>query len=68
MFVCHCAVVTDRDVIESVANGASCLSEVARDTGAGQTCGRCVPTLRELVCQHCPVSTRRTLEAVDAAR
>ncbi|MFP5336383.1 MAG: bacterioferritin-associated ferredoxin [Actinomycetes bacterium] len=68
MFVCHCAVVTDRDVIESVANGASCVADVARDTGAGRSCGRCVPTLRDLVCQHCPAALRRTEEAARATR
>ncbi len=61
MFVCHCNVVTDTDIIESVANGARCVADVARDTGAGRVCGGCVSTLRELVCQHCPVSAEREL-------
>ena len=39
MYVCHCAVVTDRDVLESIANGARCVADVARQTGAGRTCG-----------------------------
>ncbi len=56
MFVCHCAVVTDRDVVESIANGARCMADVARETSAGRGCGRCIPTLRMLVCQHGPVS------------
>ena len=55
MYVCHCAVVTDADVLESIANGARCVADVARQTGAGRTCGNCVSTLRDLVCQHCPV-------------
>jgi bacterioferritin-associated ferredoxin len=49
MFVCHCAVVTDRDVLESMANGSRCLAEVCRDTSAGRNCGRCVDTLRTLI-------------------
>ncbi len=52
MYVCHCAVVTDRDVMESLANGARCLAQVCRDTSAGRGCGRCVETLKSLVCQH----------------
>jgi bacterioferritin-associated ferredoxin len=55
MYVCHCAVVTDSDVLESIANGARCIADVARQTGAGRTCGSCVSSLRDLVCQHCPV-------------
>jgi bacterioferritin-associated ferredoxin len=59
MYVCHCAVVTDRDVLESIANGARCVADVARHTGAGRTCGNCISSLRDLVCQHCPVRTER---------
>jgi bacterioferritin-associated ferredoxin len=52
MFVCHCAVVTDRDVLESMANGSRCLAEVCRDTSAGRNCGRCIDTLRTLIGRH----------------
>ena len=70
MFVCQCAVVTDSDVLESIANGARCVADVARHTGAGRTCGNCVSSLRDLVCQHCPVRAERetTCDADDAAR
>ena len=60
MYVCHCAVVTDSDILESIANGARCVADVARQTGAGRTCGNCVSSLRDLVCQHCPVLAERT--------
>ncbi|MCF6508678.1 (2Fe-2S)-binding protein [Blastococcus sp. MG754426] len=62
MYVCHCTVVTDRDVLEAIANGARCVADVARATGAGRTCGNCVTSLRELVCQHCPVRAGGTTE------
>ena len=65
MYVCHCAVVTDGDVLESIANGARCVADVARQTGAGRTCGNCVSSLRDLVCQHCPV--RAEQDAAEAA-
>ena len=72
MYVCHCNVVTDRDILESIANGARCVADVARGTGAGRTCGGCIGSLRDLVCQHCPVRDERTLErelgVADAAR
>ena len=68
MYVCHCAVVTDRDIIESVANGATCVNDVARHTGAGRVCGGCISTLRELVCQACPVRAERRREVARATR
>ena len=71
MYVCHCAVVTDRDVLESIANGAQCVADVARQTGAGRTCGNCISSLRDLVCQHCPVRAERAdavLAELDAQR
>jgi bacterioferritin-associated ferredoxin len=71
MYVCHCAVVTDRDVLESIANGARCVADVARQTGAGRSCGNCISSLRDLVCQHCPVRAERTatvLAELDAER
>jgi bacterioferritin-associated ferredoxin len=59
MFVCHCAVVTDQDVLESLANGSRCLADVCRDTGAGRSCGGCVDTLRGLVGRPAAVPPRR---------
>jgi bacterioferritin-associated ferredoxin len=68
VYVCHCHVVTDRDFMESIATGARCVAAVARETSAGRTCGGCVSTLRELVCQHCPVAVRPARGVVRAAR
>ena len=71
MYVCHCAVVTDRDVLESIANGARCVADVARQTGAGRSCGNCISSLRDLVCQHCPVRAERAdavMAELDAVR
>ena len=62
MYVCHCNVVTDRDILETIANGARRVADVARETGAGRTCGNCISSLRDLVCQHCPVRTERAVE------
>ena len=62
------AVVTDRDVIESVANGARCVNDVARQTGAGRICGGCISTVRELVCQACSITVERGQEVARAAR
>jgi bacterioferritin-associated ferredoxin len=60
--------VTDRDVLESIANGARCVADVARETGAGRTCGNCISSLRDLVCQHCPVRAESRTEQHAAER
>ena len=68
MIVCSCAVVTDRDVTLSIAAGSSNLAQLCRDTSAGRSCGRCVPTLKALLCQHCPLTERARPEVADASR
>jgi bacterioferritin-associated ferredoxin len=67
MYVCHCNVVTDRIVLESIANGARCVADVARETSAGRTCGGCISTLRDLVCQHGRVMPEPELGVAGAA-
>jgi bacterioferritin-associated ferredoxin len=52
VIVCHCRVVTDREVAAAVQQGAGSLGAVCRSTGAGQDCGGCVFSLRRLVCEH----------------
>lgn len=52
MIVCHCRVVTDRQVADAVDRGARSLAGLCRSTGAGQDCGACVFSLKRLVCEH----------------
>jgi bacterioferritin-associated ferredoxin len=51
MIVCHCAVVTDRDLVAAVAGGARTTGAACRATSAGRTCGACLPAVRALVWQ-----------------
>jgi bacterioferritin-associated ferredoxin len=60
VIVCHCGVVSDRDVVEAVDAGARTLSEACRATGAGQNCGVCVFSIRRLLCEH-----ERSVESVE---
>lgn len=46
MILCHCSVVTDRDVRACVEQGAASVTEVLRRTGAGAVCGGCGPAVR----------------------
>ena len=52
MFVCHCRAVTDGEIREAIAAGASDLAEVGRHCGAGITCGGCCPLIQELLAEH----------------
>ena len=52
MIVCHCRVVSDRDVDSVISEGAHTLSEVCRRTGAGQNCGTCIFSVKQILCQH----------------
>ena len=46
MLVCHCRVVSDRQVDAALAAGASDLRTVVRSTHAGTGCGGCLSSLR----------------------
>lgn len=46
MILCHCAVVSDRDVHACVTAGAPTVGEVLRRTGAGSHCGGCTLAVR----------------------
>lgn len=66
MIVCHCEVVTDRDVHAALADGARSVGAVCRSTGAARDCGSCIFTVKALVCDHF-AQEHRTLEADGAA-
>ena len=65
MIVCHCAVVTDRDVTDAWDAGARSLGQACRTTGAGTDCGSCVFSLKRVLCEH-EASVVRSLS--DASR
>ena len=52
MIVCHCGVVSARDIAEALDAGARGLDDVCRMTGAAQNCGSCVISVQRIVCQH----------------
>lgn len=47
MIVCLCANVSERELAETIAAGASTVKEVGRRCGAGTGCGACKPLIRE---------------------
>jgi bacterioferritin-associated ferredoxin len=58
VIICHCEVVTDRDVRDALDQGAGTLAEACRATGAGQSCGGCVFSVKAVLCQHGPTVDR----------
>ena len=49
MFVCLCRAVTTRMVEDAVRHGARTIEDVARRSGAGTVCGKCVEPIRSLL-------------------
>jgi bacterioferritin-associated ferredoxin len=49
VLVCHCKVVSDRDVLAAIAAGAADEFDVAAACGAGTGCGGCVPAVTALL-------------------
>jgi NAD(P)H-nitrite reductase large subunit len=52
VILCHCNVVTSSDVADAYEAGARTVSAVCRTTGAGRSCGACVFSVRQAVCEH----------------
>src|SRR5262245_44160107 len=49
LLVCHCTCLTDRDIKESIRDGAHTVEAVAATCGAGGCCGGCRPTIERLL-------------------
>lgn len=62
MIICHCRVVSDRDLRQAVDDGARTLASVCKKTGASQDCATCIFTVRALVSHH-RQTTHAALEA-----
>lgn len=52
MIVCHCEGTTDRDIRRAADGAGGTPAEVGRTCGAGQGCGGCLETIRELLREH----------------
>jgi bacterioferritin-associated ferredoxin len=72
MILCHCTGTTDRTIERLIEAGATTLSAIVRETGAGRCCQSC----REEICDmlyrasvptHTPSPVRVEAEAAGAA-
>lgn len=50
--VCLCNLVEEKEIVQSLKKGAASVDEVMLLTGAGRSCGRCLPEIDELVVLH----------------
>ncbi|GAB4201948.1 MAG: (2Fe-2S)-binding protein [Wenzhouxiangellaceae bacterium] len=49
MIVCVCKRVSNHELNAAIEEGARSVQALSRATGCGTQCGRCVPTVRELL-------------------
>jgi bacterioferritin-associated ferredoxin len=63
VFVCHCQVVSDRDVAAAVDAGADTVDAVGFVTGAGTGCGGCHESIEAILAERC-AGCPRALSAV----
>lgn len=47
--ICHCKMVTEKEIKTLIKKGATSPSEIIELTGAGSGCGRCKPRVAEYV-------------------
>jgi bacterioferritin-associated ferredoxin len=65
MIVCHCAVVSDRDVRAAIHAGATDVCSLAEACGTSRTCGGCLPAIRrELAAHGLPTDEELTARAI----
>jgi bacterioferritin-associated ferredoxin len=62
MIICHCEVISDQAVEAAMDDGAHTLDQVCQMTGAGQSCGGCIFSLQQVLCQHDQVADQSRLE------
>ncbi len=68
MYVCLCMGVTDKEIRETIAEGASSLEEVMDCTGAGTRCGSCRQQIADMVEAEAPACrSRRSLRVLSPA-
>ncbi len=47
--VCLCNSVTEKEILSFLKRGANSTAEIQRLTGAGTSCGRCLPVIDNMV-------------------
>ena len=64
MIVCLCANVSERELVATIATGATTVKEIGRRCGAGAGCGACKPLIRECLSRCRAVAAQEASAAV----
>jgi bacterioferritin-associated ferredoxin len=67
MIVCLCANVSERELVATIAAGATTVKEVGRRCGAGTGCGACKPLIRECLSRCRAAAVQEATASVVAA-
>ncbi|NNG20778.1 (2Fe-2S)-binding protein [Naumannella sp. ID2617S] len=67
MIVCHCEVVSDREVAASCHRGAQTVEQVGMMTEAGTGCGGCHESIRAILERYCGPQDHSLEETDEAA-
>jgi bacterioferritin-associated ferredoxin len=54
MYVCVCRAVTDKDILEAIAEGATTVRQLKEQLKVTESCGSCLESVRDLVKQAQP--------------
>ena len=49
--VCVCNFITEKEILSSIAEGATTMEDIKLFTGAGTSCGKCHPAIKELLAE-----------------
>lgn len=50
--VCVCNFIPEKEILQTIEKGAATLEEIKDLTGAGTSCGRCHPAIKNLLETH----------------
>ncbi len=65
MIVCHCHVVSDRDIRSAIDDGVREVCALASACGAASDCGGCLPMVRRLLAERgCPPDQQVTVRTI----
>ena len=65
MYICICNAITDRQINEAIANGASTIADLQLQLGVATDCGTCLESALELLP---PPAKNHSLYALEIAR
>jgi bacterioferritin-associated ferredoxin len=67
MYICLCNGITDRDIRQAAAAGASTLNDLQRELGVAAGCGRCASCAHAVLCESCAGSDDAPLPSLQPA-